>query len=1030
MSLSSWRQFPFFDCVPIKDPNFGSKDGKALYSDPTIASICSMGEYLVMAVGGATLKLADSQFHLVLSFQAYKSSFAITKLTSVYASKNTQILCTIAESQGQPVSLKLWDIDKLINAKKISYESDYLTCSSINNGTNDYPMTCFEASGDFSVLAFGFANGVVILVRGDLLRDKGSRQRIVYESKEPITSVHFKDDSLLYITTVSKVITISTFGRNNGAADQTLDSKEGSDINCSDLMLEGKHDHRYLVIARSECLQFYNTKGKISSLLLEVAKERLKVFKDRYVFLVTSTKSSLTSEPISFSSDTSSIVLTNSILAVDTLGKFIAFSRTIPSSVVDMFEMWGDLYVFGTDKILYKVHEKPLEEKMGILIQRELYPMALKLANDNSLTGDKIMEVEHRYADFLYEKRDDPGTAIKHYIQCIKLGKTSEVVRKYKDSSKIPYLTEYLEAMIDLKLTTNDHVTLLLCCYCKLKQDTKIKVFVDQLIIDDTFEVASTNSYKDFDREKVIELCRESDYFQLASFISKRFNLTSIVVEIQLEDLHDPKRALRYMRSLPVDDLLRVLLNNVKSLLNELPNHTTQLLIDVFTGNYLPENIIDTDQTSTISSLTIEPAEHPILTSYNQFLAFMHGHGRDKRPSETSTSEMSSISRDAKSLNSVEPKKPTYLPPRPKIIFKCFVNHPNEFVIFLEACIESYNRFGGNERDKKDIMITLYEMYLSLSSEDGISDESEKQWKDKARKLLQAIQKEKGWDVEDETSLLLLSTITGFDEGEMLVRESTDEGSESFGLDMFRSCIISGEYDKSYLIITKYGDKEPELYRVGLTTYASREDIYNCIGEERMHNLLHEIEVRRLMTPLEVIKQLSVGKGNFVKLGLIKNYLLNYIKKQKKEIDNNTKLVETYKKETADVQKSINSLIHDKDILNRAKCASCGQPLEIPFVHFKCSHSYHERCLLTSDNHKLELNELEKADLTCPRCASKYETIDILNKRRQELADKEDEFQASLEGSKDRFKVMMGFISRGAFDESSSKYDGIIPSEE
>lgn len=1042
MSLSSWRQFPFFDCIPIRDPNYGQERDKTLYSDPTVTAIGSTDDYLVISNSKSVIKFIDRKFKLKYSFQAYDSSYTITKLFHIDTSASgAGILCSIAEIQGKPSVLKLWDMKRLFSmTNTIDYESEYLSQCTVSNGPNNHPLTCFSYTSDFKTLAFGYANGTVILVRGDFLHDRGSRQRVVFQSEDPVTSVHFKDDTLLFVTTTSKILTIRTSTRNTTEPEQILEGQNGADVNCTDIIANSSQQTKMLVVARKEGLQFYNSKGKAQNLLINISKSRLFVYNERYILFITSRSASLTGNGDTNMDSVETSVSTSGLLIIDVIGRFVAFNQVLTSTVVNIFEMWGSPYLYTMDGMLYKLHEKSLPQKLDILTKSELFPMAIQLATDFHLENLEVMKIEQQYADYLYKKQADYSGAINEYIKCIGLGRTSEVIRKYKENSMIPHLTKYLEALVAFGASTQDHVTLLLCSYCKLKQDKKIRNFVDSIEINEDHEVvvSENGASKDFDKEAVISLCRESGYCKIASFIARKFDLALLVVDIQINDLHKSKTALAYMRSLSVDDLLRVLLDKVRQLLDELPNETTQLLIDVFTGSYQPE-VAYSDQLSTTSSLfekssSISRTEsaasnslnHPLLTSYKQFVAFMSGKG-------------SSITEDASSVASstvaagLVAKDPTYLPPRPRIIFKCFVNHPQEFVIFLEACVESYNKFGGKESDKKDLLITLYEMYLSLARErsskssDVQHQKDVENWESKAAALLKVIRDENNWDLDDQTSLLLLSSVADFNEGETIVREAADESSEGFGLDIFRSAVMKEDYDRCYEIIKKYGRAETELYRLGLSVFTSGKDIYNKVGEKRIQKLIYKIADEKLMSPLEIIEQISLGGGkNFVKLGLVKQYLLDYIQKQKVEIQNNRKLIDSYRKDLKTVESGISGLLKKPQMINQTKCSACGQPLTFPLVHFKCSHSFHEHCLTSfagsQANSTIAGDNGE--DLLCPRCASQYEMIDILKKRREDVSQKNDLFSAALSGSTDRFKVMLGFIGRGALQPPKVVYTG------
>lgn len=87
--------------------------------------------------------------------------------------------------------------------------------------------------------------------------------------------------------------------------------------------------------------------------------------------------------------------------------------------------------------------------------------------------------------------------------------------------------------------------------------------------------------------------------------------------------------------------------------------------------------------------------------------------------------------RIVESISNDEP--PKYEVPRPRTAFSAFVDHPKEFVRFLEAC-SGYERL--KEEDRKDLYTALFEMYLRHANE--ASDDSEKTaWQDKAKRLVE-----------------------------------------------------------------------------------------------------------------------------------------------------------------------------------------------------------------------------------------------------------------------------------------------------
>jgi hypothetical protein len=89
-------------------------------------------------------------------------------------------------------------------------------------------------------------------------------------------------------------------------------------------------------------------------------------------------------------------------------------------------------------------------------------------------------------------------------------------------------------------------------------------------------------------------------------------------------------------------------------------------------------------------------------------------------------------------------------------------------------------------------------------------------------------------------------------------------------------------------------------------------------------------------------------------------------------------------------------------VFQTRRCSSCGEPLDLPTVHFLCKHSFHQRCL----------NQVDE-DTECPRCAPQNSTIKAIRERQIKAADQHDLFKSELQRSKDRFGLVSEFFGRG-----------------
>ena len=108
------------------------------------------------------------------------------------------------------------------------------------------------------------------------------------------------------------------------------------------------------------------------------------------------------------------------------------------------------------------------------------------------------------------------------------------------------------------------------------------------------------------------------------------------------------------------------------------------------------------------------------------------------------------------------PNYAPYTTPPPRTAFSSFIDHPDEFITFLEACLEEKDL---RTTDKTDLYTTLFEMYLYKAKENKSTHEREK-WEAQAKKLIE------GEHVPMESSnVLLLSHMSDFTDGTVLVKE-------------------------------------------------------------------------------------------------------------------------------------------------------------------------------------------------------------------------------------------------------------------
>jgi hypothetical protein len=153
-------------------------------------------------------------------------------------------------------------------------------------------------------------------------------------------------------------------------------------------------------------------------------------------------------------------------------------------------------------------------------------------------------------------------------------------------------------------------------------------------------------------------------------------------------------------------------------LLGHCPSEITKMFADYYTGQYRPKKDVE-------PSPRPQPQASSTVQNFAALLPLPYmnvGTGTRSQPSEAQ------ITTEAENLDAF----PSYEIPKPRTAFSSFVDHPEEFITFLESLIKQENL---KEEDKVDLYTTLFEMYLDTANK--TRDGADKQdWENKAKKLI------------------------------------------------------------------------------------------------------------------------------------------------------------------------------------------------------------------------------------------------------------------------------------------------------
>uniref|UniRef100_A0A093VNI3 Vacuolar protein sorting-associated protein 11 like n=1 Tax=Talaromyces marneffei PM1 TaxID=1077442 RepID=A0A093VNI3_TALMA len=277
MALTSKKAFNFFEVSQVQVPD----DSSAVINDD-VACICTGSDNLFIGSNDGKVHILSHTFRIVRSFNAHDAG-VIGHMRQI---EGTSLLVTIAEDLPNEPVLKVWALDKI---EKKTGAPRRLSTVSVQNGRRPFPLlsstqvSTFVCLEDLSQVAVGFANGSVAIIRGDLINDRGARQRIVFESQEPITGLevqHGHTITTLFIATTNRILTLTIAGRGQGQPARVLEDA-GCALGCMALDKETGD----ILIAREDAIHTYGLRGRGPSFAYDSPKHSLNLFKG-YVALV------------------------------------------------------------------------------------------------------------------------------------------------------------------------------------------------------------------------------------------------------------------------------------------------------------------------------------------------------------------------------------------------------------------------------------------------------------------------------------------------------------------------------------------------------------------------------------------------------------------------------------------------------------------------------------------------------------------------------------------------------------------------
>ncbi|KAJ2161223.1 Vacuolar protein sorting-associated protein 11 [Coemansia sp. RSA 552] len=874
MASFQLRQFHFFKRESLED----------------LPEAFGQGELLMASNGGDLIFLADAHgyIHIVQRSFAVRSFVATsdipgTRITQMVHVHQARTLLTVEENTtGAPTSrpvIKLWPVDRLLRQ---SADVQPVTIKYQQPTTTPYPLTAVAATPSIGQIALGFAGGHIVLIRGNILKSRSTKQRTLHVAPEPITNLHFiaeneGTDVTLFATSTAQTMVFDTAG---GKSQPVVLEERGCSIGCS---LVSEED-RELIVARDEAIYLYTADGRGPCFAFDAPKVLLRRFK-HYLLLATAAPSSMAPAPANAEEELAEESVgarvysyndATTFTILDTKNKLVAYTGVVPGGVRGVATEWGSVFVLGGHGSLDFFSEKDLLERLDILYRQNLYPLAVKMAQNGNYDATSVAGIYKRYGDWLYGK-DEFDTAMSQYMQTIGFVEPSYIIRKYLDAQRLGNLTSYLQELHTAGMATSDHTTLLLNCYTKLRDEERLNGFIH------------TQEDYQFDVDTAIHVCRQAGFYDQALYLSDKFSKTGMYLKLKIEDQDEIQDALEYMRRLGDTDISAYLAEFGRRCLASLPRETTELLVEVcikaMDARVAAEQIDELRSTVPSSMLSMRRIQHLFADQPAWLAAFLERIiTRRWRQPETATD-----------LSSEE------------------------------------------DSDMKSAWNTLLELYLSgVESplhELSPSGEERRSPRDRALGLLRNSRASIDWD-----RAYILCATHGFTDGMAALHEQ--RGDVDALLDLY---IEHDNLPGMRRLLEEHGETHTDLYIKALHYFARNPQLAD--SEELLTECLATIEKHNLMSPLRVLQALGGSDQSGVTLGMVRGYIMRQINATTKRIDGNKAAIERYSSEHRAHTEKMDALCNKPVVFQSTKCTSCMAPLDLPSIHFLCKHSYHQRCL-------------------------------------------------------------------------------------
>ena len=828
--------------------------------------------------------------------------------------------------------LKVWNLEKLDrdgHPELVRY--DRLT----RQGSQSEPVTV-AVSENLQILAVGYDDGGVVLYRGDVTRDRGHKSKVLFEKGQSVSGLSIRTvetGTYLYIATTDEVFVYNITVRDREIK-TVLDRKGCTRGLC--VSPQNFNSDTHFVTGQQDGVYCYNPEGRGQAYAFE-GKKRLIYWFRGYLTII---------------SDEGLDKAT--ITVFDVQNKFIAYMSPI-KPVLAVASEWGSIFLITQEGKIHQLIEQDTQTKLDTLFKKNFYDVAIKIAKNQHYDEENLVDIFRQYGDYLYYKKGDQMGAIDQYIKTIGFLEPSYVIQKFLDAQKIHNLTAYLQALHVKGLASEDHTTLLLNCYTKLKDRNKL----------DEFILSKDGKDVDFDVDIAIKVCRQAGYTKHALALAEKHQKHDLFLKIVIENDADYKQALNYISSLSPLEAEAEMKNYgsifIKNVPNEFTNALKMLILKLQeTGNnFNAEDYIHlfvNDQRAMVDFLdhlmrTAPPVNGSVYNTQLEYL--LYAHKASKNTPEKVVGGMAALKGKMSPVIGRRNQSPE---PRKGGGAAGFVKRNSAK---KDQDVSGVGGVGGAfgfmnktkvSQDKEEDDSGLKGSFLG--------NQQGKYMKTYEQKIMDLLKDQS--DKYNNDHALVLCQLNNFQPGLLYLYQKMEMYDQ-----ILKHYFSEGDMESGINTCRKFGGQSPQLWVTALQSIAEISTAE--IPPQLFKEVLDNIEKYRLLSPLQVVSTLSTCPT--ATLGVVRDYLLRTFSAEDRAMDEDKRVIEQYKKESQEIRDKLDKMNNEVMKFQGSICDICKRPLELPTVHFLCGHDFHLHCFQSYSD----------SENDCPLCAAENKKIlDIL----------------------------------------------------